>query len=779
MSHNYKEQYDQRKQMVLELLKDAENHYEKFENQEKKEVFEDLYKNVEKGNFCITVVGEFSAGKSTFLNTLMGEKYLPSFSTETTATVNFLKHKQLSSNGHEVVIKYKNNEEKSIEKASLKEIEKFVSTKSDIEVAQDIDYVELYTDSRFLKEGVILVDSPGLNGIAEGHKEITEKQIEKSHASIFMFAANQPGRKTEFEFLANLKQKVNTIIFVLNRIDEIKTGEQTVEDVINNVKNNYKKYFPNEPIPEIWPIAAYPALVARSDEKLDYRGKVDHSEEEKERYLKNSNINAFEERLWRFLTQGEKAKQELLAPVKRVRNILLQRKKNLDNQIYELQNVTDTDEINLEISAIEKEIDNLEASLNDKKDDVSSELKIIIREIKENLKSESQKLKERYLLKINDWADLDDVEVNLDRFNKKMHQDFESIISRVYDEFVEEFEEILSNKYREYSTEIENSMNNKESKDVVELEVACTLSSESLDLSFGLGEYSSKIKEYENEIQNLEKEIDEIADKKIEAQIKLNNKEELEKKIYALRNRKESFDAILGPRPSKNETTYIDHEEKWRGGVIGVVSTALFGKKLVTVQKTKVDDSDQKQYDENRTKIEEKYEKEETEFKKQLKNLGELDKNPLQYEHIEERLNNVKINKKSELEQYREEYKEKFQKKYSAALRSIKNQFEDYIDELEKEVEKVLFKKIRSQRNELTEIVLDIIEKNIKEMIEKKKEDREIRKRQLDASIEEKQNMIDGFNSEINSIKEILGRVINVQTELEIIEIDEIKTMEV
>lgn len=778
MSQNYKELYNQRKEMVLELLKNTQNHYEKFQNQEKVDVFQGLYKNVEKGNFCITVVGEFSAGKSTFLNTLMGEKYLPSFSTETTATVNFLKHKQQSPNGHEVVIKYKNNEEKSLEKASLSQIEKFVSTKSDIEVAQDIDYVELYTDSKFLKEGVTLVDSPGLNGIAEGHKEITEKQIEKSHASIFMFAANQPGRKTEFEFLLNLKEKVNTIIFVLNRIDEIKTGEQTVEDVINNVKNNYKKYFPEEAMPEIWPIAAYPALVARSNEKLDYRGKVDHTEEEKERYLENSNIKAFEERLWKFLTQGEKAKQELLAPVERVRNILVQRKKSLELEIDELQNVTDTDEINLEIVAIEKEIDNLEASLNDKKDDVSSELKTIIRDIKENLKSESQKLKERYLLKINDWTDLDEVEVNLDRFNKKMNQDFQSVINRVYGEFIEQFEEILSKKYREYSLEIEKTMNDNRSKDDVELEVACTISSETLDLSFGLGEYSSKIKEYENELKKLETEIDQVTDKKIEAQIKLNNKEEIENKINSLRNRKESFDAILGPRPSKNESTYTDYEKRGSGGILGGLKTVLFGKKHVPVQKVKVDDSDQMQYDEQKKSIEEKYEKEEIQFKKQLQELGKLEKNPLQYERVEERLNELKIEKKQELEGHRIEYKEKFQKKYSAALRSIKNQFEDYIDELEKEVEKVLFKKIRSQRNELTEIVLDIIEKNIKEMIESKKEEREMRKRQLDASVEEKQSIIDGCNNEIESIKEILEKAINVQTELDMIEIDEIKRSE-
>lgn len=68
----------------------------------------------------------------------------------------------------------------------------------------------------------MLVDSPGLNGIAEGHREITEDQIAKSHASIFLFSSDHPGSKTDFEMLNDLLQRVNTIFLYLTRLMSLK-----------------------------------------------------------------------------------------------------------------------------------------------------------------------------------------------------------------------------------------------------------------------------------------------------------------------------------------------------------------------------------------------------------------------------------------------------------------------------------------------------------------------------------------------------------------------------
>lgn len=88
---NYKERHKENKAKVLDLLKKTSDLFLKMKQEEKASALIQLAHDTENGKFSIVVVGQFSAGKSTFLNALMGEKYLPSFSTETTATINFLR----------------------------------------------------------------------------------------------------------------------------------------------------------------------------------------------------------------------------------------------------------------------------------------------------------------------------------------------------------------------------------------------------------------------------------------------------------------------------------------------------------------------------------------------------------------------------------------------------------------------------------------------------------------------------------------------------------------
>ena len=66
---------------------------------------------------------------------------------------------------------------------------------------------------------------------------------------------------------------------------------------VEKLCENYHKQFPDEELPEIWPLAAYPALVARDGGNLDYNGKTEHSEAERQFYLQKSQMEAFETRL--------------------------------------------------------------------------------------------------------------------------------------------------------------------------------------------------------------------------------------------------------------------------------------------------------------------------------------------------------------------------------------------------------------------------------------------------------------------------------------------------
>ena len=306
--------------------------------------------------------------------------------------------KFIATHGHEKALIFFKDSEKPPEviDATLEGIEGFVSARSKLKVASEVDHVEIYLESRFLEQGVVLIDTPGLNGLRDGHTQMTESEIQKSHLCTFLFSAEQPGAKTNFEILTDLKSKECRITLVLNKIDGIKSNEQRPQEVVTILKESYHTMFPQEALPKLWPLAAYPALVARSKrDDLDYHKRTDYTEAEKQQILQTSKIEEFEERLWKFLTQGEKTREELLSPVDRVKNTLVERKRSLAEKLAVLIEESDSTEISAQIKELEEEIRQSQARLLEDSD-ISTHVRDLLTEVEEKLATDAQRIRDTY-----------------------------------------------------------------------------------------------------------------------------------------------------------------------------------------------------------------------------------------------------------------------------------------------------------------------------------------------------------------------------------------------
>ena len=422
------------KEDVIKLLEEAKDVFTVNFGEEKEVItkaFEELAEKTRAGRFSIIVVGEFSSGKSTFLNAMMREKYLDSFSDETTANINYLKSVKDSPTGKPMIrVNYKDGRCEESDDVSFENIQKYVSTKG-VDVAATIESVEIFLDSPFLNNGVDLVDSPGLNGVKKLHADITKSQIKASHAAIFMFRATQPGSKSDFETLIDLKKSCkNSIIVVLNRIDEAaKKGEETVDDIVNKLKENFKEMFPEEKIPEVWPISAYKALVARSKMDLDFHEKTKHTEEEKAYYLETSLIEPFEKRLMHYITNGEKAKAELSSPVDKVISVISETSKELDIEKEALDGKFSTDDLNNQIDALNTEIKSVKETIESKKQDVENAIYDAIRNAKNTIISDTKDLKDKSLQNLDNETDLSDFESNVKLYVSRIISRYQSVYS--------------------------------------------------------------------------------------------------------------------------------------------------------------------------------------------------------------------------------------------------------------------------------------------------------------------------------------------------------------
>lgn len=79
------------------------------------------------------------------MNALMGEKILPSFTKETTATINFLRHKNKAENGESGTVFYNDGHQGKLRNADFATISKYVSTESaSVDVAKSVNHLDLY-----------------------------------------------------------------------------------------------------------------------------------------------------------------------------------------------------------------------------------------------------------------------------------------------------------------------------------------------------------------------------------------------------------------------------------------------------------------------------------------------------------------------------------------------------------------------------------------------------------------------------------------------------------
>ena len=175
------EEFAERKMSLIKCLKETNdiiNSYEKFEKdlpnndemiKSPREIINDLISKVEKDVFKVMIVGEFSTGKSTFLNALLGEDILPMAVRPTTATINLIKYSEnKSADIHFFGERDENGKEISggkTEKIELSELKDYTTslTKESDNKSKEVKLVEIYYPSKYCNNGVEVLDTPGLN----------------------------------------------------------------------------------------------------------------------------------------------------------------------------------------------------------------------------------------------------------------------------------------------------------------------------------------------------------------------------------------------------------------------------------------------------------------------------------------------------------------------------------------------------------------------------------------------------------------------------------------
>lgn len=271
---------------------------------------------LENNEFRITIVGEFSSGKSTFLNAIIGQDILPHGVNETTATVTYIHNVPKADPRLDKAIVHFRDETKndvtldvSKDKSAL--IDYVTTSENQYNVVQDIVAVDVYVHFADIEDPVVFIDTPGMNGVAKGQREITLHEIRHSHASICLFHLRGMG-KSDLDFIKELKKYQQSFFFVLNAIDDLKTNEESYEERMQAFTNDIVNYvYEGHGKPQfVFGISALKALCARDRRimRVYDTDQNDLTEADRTRLLEESKMPELEKALFDYLRVSEKEK---------------------------------------------------------------------------------------------------------------------------------------------------------------------------------------------------------------------------------------------------------------------------------------------------------------------------------------------------------------------------------------------------------------------------------------------------------------------------------------
>ena len=199
----------------------------------------------------VAITGQFSAGKSTFLNALLSRNILPTGITPVTSKVNFINYGE----EYKLKITYYSGAQ---EYAPIESIAEFTDQRKD--EMKDIKYLTLYAPMDMLKD-LSFVDTPGLNSQSQSDTDTTRKVLRDVGGIIWLTLIDNAGKQSEAKILEEYMEHFqDKTLCVLNQKDKF-TPEQ-IETTTKYVSEKFAKYFA-----QVTPISAKMALDSRAQQK--------------------------------------------------------------------------------------------------------------------------------------------------------------------------------------------------------------------------------------------------------------------------------------------------------------------------------------------------------------------------------------------------------------------------------------------------------------------------------------------------------------------------------
>lgn len=209
----------------------------------------------------VAVLGEFKGGKSTLINSMLGNELLPAWTWECTAAIT-----QVAFAPEPALFIHYIDEKIEPEQKDIKELEAIATTNN--ADFNSISYLEIRYPAELLKNGIMIVDTPGTNSAVEARGLISRKFMSIADVAILVLNAQAILTQSEFDLIRNelVTKHYGSIFVVVNRCDLVDDKAQLATE-IEKKSIELKGLIPS--LAKVYPLSALNALEGRLDGNVE------------------------------------------------------------------------------------------------------------------------------------------------------------------------------------------------------------------------------------------------------------------------------------------------------------------------------------------------------------------------------------------------------------------------------------------------------------------------------------------------------------------------------
>jgi predicted GTPase len=169
----------------------------------------ELNKRLDQGKIHIAVLGQFKRGKSSLLSALLGEEVLPTSVIPLTSIPTYIRF----SHSRYIRVHFDNDKKDDVFTSDSSEeirmfLSRYVSEEENPGNRLGVESVELYFDSGLLRQGAVLIDTPGIGSTHLHNTEATLNFLPQCDAALFLVSADPPITEVEISFLNQVREKI-------------------------------------------------------------------------------------------------------------------------------------------------------------------------------------------------------------------------------------------------------------------------------------------------------------------------------------------------------------------------------------------------------------------------------------------------------------------------------------------------------------------------------------------------------------------------------------------